>query len=80
MIAALGSFLLAICGLPEALKAYETKQCSVGWGMLLTWLLGELLLIIFAFQTKQYILLVNYFSNVAFISIMIFYKIFSKKS
>ena len=74
MIAAIGSILLAICGLPEALRAFKNKKCDVGWGMLLLWLLGEIFLIIFAFQTKQYILLINYLANIAFILVMIYYK------
>lgn len=75
MVAAIGSILLACCGLPEMIRTIQDKRCHVGWPMLLLWLFGEICLIIFAFQTRQYILLINYFSNVAFVSVMCYYKI-----
>ena len=74
IVVTLGSVLLALCGLPEAIASYKTKKCSVGWGMLLMWLFGEILLTIFAFQTHQYVLLINYFANLTFVGIMIRYK------
>lgn len=78
--ALLGSILLALCGLPEAIRSYRTKHCMVGWGMLNMWLLGEICLVVFAFDTKQYVLLLNYFSNIFFIAIMIYYKVTGKTS
>jgi uncharacterized protein with PQ loop repeat len=75
MIVTIGSILLAICGLPEAIISFKTKRCSIGWGMLLCWLFGEILLSIFAIQTKQYVLLINYFTNLTILGIMIKYKI-----
>lgn len=74
MIATLGSLLLALCGLPEAISAYKTKKCTLGWPMLLMWLGGEILLIVYALQTAQYPLLLNYVANVVFLAIMIRYK------
>jgi uncharacterized protein with PQ loop repeat len=74
MIATIGSVLLALCGLPEALKAFKTKRCDVGYPMLLSWLIGELCLIVFALQTKQYMLLINYIANVLFVITMLYYK------
>jgi uncharacterized protein with PQ loop repeat len=74
MIATIGSILLALCGMPEAYKCYKTKSCTLGWPMLIMWFVGEVLLIIFAFQTVQYFLLLNYFSNLAFLLIMMRYK------
>ena len=74
MIAAIGSVLLALCGLPEAIRSFKLKRCDVGYPMLILWLLGELCLIVFAIQTTQYVLLINYFANVAFILVMLYYK------
>ena len=74
MIETIGSILLALCGAPEAWKCYKEKKCSIGWFMLILWFVGELLLIIFAMQTRQYVLLLNYISNLAFLLIMIRYK------
>jgi uncharacterized protein with PQ loop repeat len=75
MIAAIGSLMLALCALPEAIKTFKQKSCSLGWGMLLLWLFGELFLVVFAIQTKQYVLLINYCANIAFLSPMVYYKI-----
>jgi len=75
MFATIGSVLLALCGLPEAIRAYRTKTCSVGITMLLMWFIGEICLVIFAIQTKQYILLINYIANLIFVYIMLHYKI-----
>jgi hypothetical protein len=74
MIAGLGSILLALCGFPEVLRCFKNKRCDIGYPMLLLWLIGELLLIVFAIQTKQFILLINYFANVIFVLIMLYYK------
>lgn len=78
MTAAIGSILLALCALPEAIRSFKLKRCDIGWGMLLMWLLGELCLVVFALQTKQYVLLINYFANILFLAVMIFYKLFPK--
>jgi uncharacterized protein with PQ loop repeat len=78
MIAAIGSILLALCALPEAIRSFKLKRCDIGWGMLLMWLFGELFLVVFALQTKQYVLLINYGANILFLAVMIFYKLFPK--
>ena len=77
MIATLGSVLLAFCGVPEAYSCYKNKYCGIGYPMLLMWLFGEILLIIFALQTAQYFLLINYIANLAFVSVMLRYKIWN---
>ena len=76
MIAWLGSFLLGICGLPELVRTVRDRRCHVGWGMLLTWYLGEILVAYHVATTlKDYALLTNYFFNIAIISIMLYYKV-----
>lgn len=47
--------------------------------MLLMWFIGEIFLIIFAVQTAQYVLLLNYVANVVFLVVMIYYKIWGIK-
>jgi uncharacterized membrane protein HdeD (DUF308 family) len=79
LLATIGSLLLALCGLPEAISAYKNKSCGLGWPMLLMWVLGEIFLIIFAVQTAQYVLLLNYVANVVFLVVMIYYKIWGIK-
>jgi hypothetical protein len=79
MIAAIGSIMLALCGLPEMIRTIQDRRCHVGWLMLLLWLFGEILLFIFACNTKQYVLLINYVANITFVSVMIYYKIYGDK-
>jgi hypothetical protein len=80
VIAGIGSVLLALCGFPEAMRAFKYKKCDIGWGMLLMWLSGEICLVVFALQSNQHVLLINYFANILFLAIMIFYKIFPKSN
>lgn len=81
MIAWFGSFLLGICGFPELIRTVRDKRCHVGWGMLLTWYFGELLVAYHVFTTlKDYALLTNYAFNIIIISVMLFYKIKSLTS
>jgi hypothetical protein len=79
ILATIGSLLLALCGLPEAIKALVEQRCTLGWPMLLMWFIGEIFLIIFAVQTAQYVLLLNYVANVVFLVVMIYYKIWGIK-
>lgn len=74
MIATLGSILLACCGIPESIKCFKTKSCDIGYPMLLMWLFGEILLIIFAIQSRQFPLLINYIANLTFVTVMLYYK------
>lgn len=74
MIETIGSILLALCGLPETIRTIKNKRCDIGYIMLFSWLGGELCLTIFAINCEQYILLINYLTNIFFISIMLAYK------
>ena len=70
-----GALLLAMCAIPEVIKSIITKNCSVGWGMLSLWWVGEALTLIFiAVRAPEIQLLVNYGINFLFVSILIYYK------
>ncbi len=74
-IGLLGSLVLALSAVPEVHRTIKDNHCYVGWGMLLAWFIGELLLIIYILMTtKDIILLLNYFLNIILISILIKYK------
>lgn len=76
MIAWIGSFLLAICGIPELIRTIADKHCYIGWGMLLSWLIGEILVFMHvATKYKDRALLLNYSLNIIIITIMVIYKI-----
>jgi hypothetical protein len=75
LIGWLGGALLAICAIPEAIRTIELGRCDIGWGMLSTWYIGEILLFIYVLPTRDKPLLLNYFVNIVAISVMIGYKI-----
>ncbi len=72
----IGSLLMSFCGLPEVWKSYMESSCSIGWGMLLSWGIGEILLFIYVAPKKDYPLLVNYVINILCVGILIYYKAF----
>lgn len=74
MFETVGSVLLALCALPEVVRTIRNKRCDIGHGMLLAWLIGEVCLVVFALQTKQYVLLINYIANLLFVLVLYWYK------
>ena len=75
LIGYIGGFLLAICGIPEAYKTILNKRCDVGWGMLILWFLGEVLILCYSFWLIDFPLIINYTSNFLIVSILLTYKI-----
>jgi len=72
----IGSVLLAFCAVPEVYRTFKDSKCHAGWGLLLTWYLGEILSIIFILSTSaQSQLIFNYSLNIFLLSIMIYYKV-----
>lgn len=71
----IGSILLAICGIPEAIRAFINKRCEIGWLMLISWFLGEVLFLtyllskFFAWQS-----IINYGTNILAILVLLYYK------
>lgn len=81
-IGIIGSLMLALCGLPQAIQSIKTKS-SAGVNSLFLWLwgIGEILLIIYVLKTSNdFILLVNYLFNVLIIGVIAYYKINDKSS
>jgi hypothetical protein len=77
MIGYIGSILLGICAVPELIRTVRDSRCHVGWGMLLSWYLGEIFVFIHIWNTsKDQALLLNYSTNILILSVMIYYKIF----
>lgn len=75
LISYVGSFLLAFCGLPELIRTIRNKRCDIGYGMLLSWLIGEILVLIYTVSKQEYALVINYSINTLIVSIMCYYKI-----
>ena len=80
IIGLVGSLLLALCGLPEALSARKKGRCDVGYGFLCMWLLGEILVLLYNHMLHQDMwLYINYLLNICFIVIMLRYKVFPRR-
>lgn len=72
-----GSMCFMFSGLPQAYKSYKDKHSDgVSSGLLWLWMLGEIFSFIYVFPKAHIPLIVNYVCNAAFISIIIFYKLF----
>ena len=75
----IGALLFAICGLPQAYQSwYDKHSHGLNWFFLLAWLGGEILTIIYVWPKGDVILLTNYFLNLGFLLIMLWYKLFPK--
>ena len=81
MIAALGSVLLALCGLPQAIKAYRRPDSTRGlsWAFLAAWGLGECLLLVALSGPARagavpWVVLANYATNVWLVGFIVVVK------
>jgi uncharacterized protein with PQ loop repeat len=76
----LGSILMAFCGLPQAIESIRTKSSEgLTWGFISMWFLGEILTFIYILPKMDLPLLFNYTANIIFLSIIIYYKLTSKR-
>jgi len=75
----IGSIMLAICGAPQAYKSYKEKHSDgISLGFLVLWTLGEIFTFIYITPKMDIPLMLNYGSNLVFLSIIWKYK-FNKK-
>jgi len=76
VIGIIGAFLLAICGIPQAVLSIKSKHSSgVSLGFLLMWGIGEILVFLYVIMTSMdLILLINYFFNIILVAIILYYK------
>jgi len=80
IIGYIGSIMLAICGLPQAIESYKTKSSEgLTWGFILLWLFGELFTFAYILPKMDLPLLINYSANIIFLTIIVYFKIFPKK-
>ena len=77
----IGSFLFAICGLPQAIESYKTGHSrGLTWPFISMWLGGEILTILYVLPKMDLPLLANYFSNLVFLLVIARYKIWERKN
>lgn len=76
----LGSILFALCGVPQAIKAYREKHArGLDWTFLMMWLFGELFCIIYAVDLKAWPLVFNYVFNLLSLFVILIYKVKDRK-
>jgi len=72
--------MLAFCGLPQAVESYRQKSShGVTWGLLVMWGIGEVLTLIYVLPRMELPLLFNYATNLVFLFVIGYYKIFPGK-
>jgi len=75
LIGWIGGLLMAFCAAPEVYKTLKEGKCTVGWGLLGMWGIGEICLLTFEFaHTPTLQRTMNYLLNIVFISILVYYK------
>jgi uncharacterized protein with PQ loop repeat len=80
LIGYIGSIMLAVCGLPQALESYKTKSSEgLTWGFLGLWFFGEIFTFAYVLPKMDLPLLINYSANIIFLAIIIYYKIKPRK-
>ena len=76
LIGTIGAVLLAGCGLPELIRSFRLGRCDIGWGFLLSWLIGEILVLAYVVLTViDWILIANYGGNILIILGLVWYKL-----
>ena len=76
IIAWFGSFMLAICAVPQAYKSYVDKHSNgVSWYFLLLWLFGEVFLLVYVINKLDIPLIINYLSNIIIVMVILYYKV-----
>jgi len=80
LIGYIGSIMLAICGLPQAIESFKTKSSEgLTWGFLALWFFGEILTFAYVLPKMDLPLLINYSANIIFLLIILYFKINPKK-
>jgi uncharacterized protein with PQ loop repeat len=75
----IGSGLFALCGLPQAVQsAREGHSHGLSWMFLLMWFFGEIFTMVYVWPKMDYPLLANYLTNMVFLVIILYYKIFPR--
>jgi hypothetical protein len=73
-----GSFLLAICGLFEAINCWRRGICDSSLMFILSWLIGEVFCLMYVLPKMDYPLIFNYSFNIMFVAVMLKYKLYPK--
>ena len=70
----LSALCLMICGIPEAWKSYKEGSSELSDGLVVLWLVGEFLGLLYVIYLGKGPLIANYLVNLGAISIIFRYK------
>jgi uncharacterized protein with PQ loop repeat len=72
----LGSVMLSICGLPQAIECYKKKNSDgISWMFILLWLFGEIFALIYAVHIKETPIVFNCALNSVIVFVIFYYKL-----
>lgn len=76
-----GGLLFALCAIPQAWHSWKYKNSDgMTWSFLMMWFWGEVATLIYVSQKENVLpLLVNYYLNLALLSVIIWYRAFPKR-
>ncbi len=75
----IGSWCLALCGVPAAWKCYKDGHSDgLSTGFVALWLAGEVLTLAYVLPKQDWPLVCNYVMNIALIMVMVRYKIWPR--
>ena len=77
----IGNILLAICCVPQALKAHRNGHSrGISYLFIITWFIGELCAFYYHLYTSdKYPQIFNYIVNICGTSVILWYRIFERK-
>lgn len=77
----IGSILFAVCGLPQAIDCYKRGNShGLTWSFIMMWFWGEVFTMIYVIPKGDLPLIFNYVFNMAFLLVIIFYKLFPRNT
>ena len=72
----IGSILLAICGIPQAIMSFKDKNSDgISWAFLLLWAFGEIFALAYVYDKLDIPLLLNYSVNMLTLAVILYYRI-----
>lgn len=75
IIGYIGGFLLAVCGLPQAIECAKTGNANgLNWMFLLAWFFGEVFMFAYVIQSGDIPLIMNITFNLILVIIILRYK------
>jgi len=76
----IGSFLFALCGLPQAIQSYTEKHSDgLNWLFIISWFFGEIFTLVYIIPKGDIPLIVNYSVNLVFVLVIAYYKLYPRK-